>query len=198
MSIKSLLSIIGLFCCCAFPAMANEFQPIGFESIGMGGAGVACARGSMSPYYNPALLARHRYTAEFDAGVGTGVREYNLAEQIDTLASDKLTDTLDHIANNVLVPQLNSPADRENILSAQQVLGELSTGDHRLSLMPTAGTGVQVGRFGFGAYGTSDGTARPVVDGTRLDLIIKQTVGGIDGYYAYDAAANTYSLTTPE
>ena len=39
----------------ATPILAVEFQPIGFESASMGGAGVASARGSYAPYYNPAL-----------------------------------------------------------------------------------------------------------------------------------------------
>jgi hypothetical protein len=196
MRLASLMAALGL-CALAGVVHAYEFQPLGFESIGMGGAGVANARGSMAGYYNPALLTRSPHLIELTLGGGVGVREFNLAENIDRLDQLDLNATLQRIANNAATPTNNTASDRRNILTAQQRLQSLSQGNH-LALMPSAALGVQISNIGFGVYASSDATAQAIIAPGKIDLIVAQ--GG--NFYEYtpgdpnDASGGTYSLVT--
>lgn len=168
-----------------------EFQPIGFEPLSMGGAGVASARGSFATYYNPALLAEHRHGVQISISAGVGAREINVVEHIDRLADIDLTETIDRIAGNAPVSGSNTQADRNNVTTIKNELLALS-GRNGIQLMPTAALGVQIGNFGFGAYGLSEATASAVVDPSRLDMIVEDA--GM--YYGYDEGTDIYSLST--
>ena len=66
MTIRNLKVFI-IFVFCIFLSVsvyAAEFQPLGFEALSMGGAGVASSKGSYAAYYNPALLAVPRHKIE--------------------------------------------------------------------------------------------------------------------------------------
>ncbi len=189
---KSLVTA-GLVVATASPLWGMEFQPLGFESISMGGAGVASAKGSMAGYYNPALLGCCRYDAEIGFGVGVGVRDHNLAENVDKLAEDyQLSDTLERIARNAPDNGTNSQSDRNNILKAQATLLELSRGDNGLSLLPGVSLGVQLKRFGLGLYVVSEATVNATVDPDHLSLVVEHE----GGHYFYDPAADTYGETS--
>ena len=174
-----------------------EFQPMGFTSVGMGGAGVANAKGSVGLYYNPALLAKHRYSAEISLGVGIGVREYNLINRIDRLANeDKLTETIDHIANNAPVSGSNTASgDNKRMEDALKQLYALSQGNG-FSLQPTAEFAAQFGNFGIGVFGGGDFTAQAVIDRQHLYLIVKDEKGS--GYYYYDPKTDVYGASSKE
>ncbi len=181
-------------CVAAVAASAMSFQPLGFESMGMGGAGVASATGAMAPYYNPSLLAVKGHTTEITLSAGAGVSEYNLAENLDRLSNDDLTGTLDRIAQNAPLPGQNSDEDRANIQDAQSVLRTMAGQSSGLVLTPGAAFGVQIKQFAVGLYMTSDATASPVIDGNRLDLMVYDSAN--DLYYYYDPETDTYSLIT--
>ncbi|HOS42614.1 MAG TPA: hypothetical protein PK794_02895, partial [Armatimonadota bacterium] len=172
-------------------ALAIEFQPIGFESIGMGGAGVASARGSMAGYYNPALLAASPDLVEVNLGGGFGVREYNLANNIDRLAELDLSGTVQRIAANAPLGP-NTPQDRANIQEAQTILTQMGNERNTLGIMPSFTAAAQVRNIAIGAFLTSDAGAQGIVDPARTALIID---GGGGIYYAYDPAADTYGLS---
>lgn len=80
---------------------AYEMKPVGFKSVGMGGTGVASTRGSLSGYYNPALLRMSDYTTEISLGVTVGIRESNLIDNMDKLSDIDFDTTLDNLATNV-------------------------------------------------------------------------------------------------
>lgn len=174
-----------------------EFQPMGFTSVGMGGAGVANAKGSVGLYYNPALLAKHRYSAEISLGVGIGAREYNLINRIDRLANeDKLTETIDHIANNAPVSGSNTASgDNKRMEDVLKQLYALSQGNG-FSLQPTAELAAQFGNFGIGVFGGGDFTAQAVIDRQHLYLIVKDPKGS--GYYYYDPKTDVYGASSKE
>ena len=175
------------------PALAVEFQPIGFESASMGGAGVASAKGSYAPYYNPALLAEHKHGAQISLSAGAGIREVNVVDHIDCLADIEIDETLDQIANNAPHSGTNTESDRNNIATIKNELKALSE-SNGLQVMPSAALGIQVGNFGFGAYGLSEATAYAVIDDSRLDIIVKDENTGL--YYKYDESNDKYSDST--
>ncbi|BBG66510.1 putative exported protein [Hydrogenimonas sp.] len=183
---------IGL-CIAASAAQAMSFQPLGFESMGMGGAGVASATGSMAPYYNPALLAVDGHTTEVVLSGGVGVSEYNLAENLDRLSNDDLSGTLERIANNAPFGQ-NSDEDRNNIIDAKAVLKDMAGKTSGLVLTPGGAFGVQVKNFGIGLYVSSEATASPVIDPNRLDLVVYDDAN-TQQYYSYDPVTDTYTLS---
>ena len=192
---RKIIVVLSLSVC--INAEAREFQPIGFESIGMGGAGVASAQGSMAGYYNPALLTKSTYATELVLSAGAGVREYNLADNLDRLNKVDFTGSLVRVANNAPTilnpsPPPNSQADRNALTTSQTILSGMSGGKNGLSLMPSAAFGMQVKRFGAGIYGTSDATATAVVDGNHLALSVKNG----SQYYNYNPATDIYSTTT--
>ena len=174
-----------------------EFQPLGYTSVGMGGAGVASARGSLGLYYNPALLAKHRYKAEFSLGVGIGYRENNLVDRIDKLANqDELSDTIDHIADNAPVTGSNRAEGYDKKMEdALYQLSLLSKGNG-VSIQPTAEFAGQVGPVGIGVFGIGDLTAQAVVDPTHLKVIVKDDDN--NQYYYYKPEEDAYLLSNKD
>ena len=188
---KKILSIIAI---CSL-ALSFEFQPLGFTPSGMGGAGVANAKGSLGLYYNPALLAKHRYSAEFSLGIGAGIREYNLINRIDRLANeDDLSNTIDTIANNAPASGTNGEAAKK-MQDALEQLYALSQGNG-LSIQPTVEFAAQMGRVGIGVFGIGDLTAQAVIDRQHLYVIVKDTKGS--GYYYYDPQLDVYGASNKE
>lgn len=179
----SIVTILSLSSLCA-----SEFQPLGFQSIGMGGAGVASAKGSMAAYYNPALLAQSPDNVEVSLGVGLGVRDYNLGENVDTLSNLELTDTLDRIANNAPISGRNTNEDSTNIVKAQETLEKIGT-NNGISAMPTAYLSTQVKEYSIGVFGTSDIAVSANVDTKHLDLSVEDN----GNYYSYTPSTDTYS-----
>ncbi len=181
-------------CIAASAASAMSFQPLGFESMGMGGAGVASATGSMAAYYNPALLSVNGHKTEVVLSGGVGVSEYNLAENLDRLSNDDFTGTLQRIADNAPVNGSNTAnGDSARIQDALSVLENMSGQTSGLVLTPGGAFGVQVKNFGIGLYVSSEATAMPVIDPNRLDLIVLGNVSGQDYYAAYDPVTDTYT-----
>lgn len=180
LSIVTILSLSSLY--------ASEFQPLGFQSIGIGGAGVASAKGSMAAYYNPALLAQSPDNVEVSLGVSLGVRDYNLGENIDTLSNLGLTNTLNRIAEHAPTSGTNTQNDRENIVQAQETLEQIGT-NNGISAMPTAYLSTQVKNYAVGVFGTSDIAVSANVDSTHLDLSVENN----GNYYSYTPSTDTYS-----
>jgi len=181
----------GLMMAGVLAAYAVEFHPLGSESLSMGGAGVASARGSYAAYYNPALLARHRNGGEFSLSAGVGIREINLVDAIDDLADIELDDSFDrYIENPVAGGQVEAElrADVDLVLRHVRSIAEANG----LQLMPTFAFGGQVGNFGFGAYGTMEAVAHAVVDRARTEFIIDAE----GRYFGYDDSDGTYTETT--
>jgi hypothetical protein len=176
---------------CGISVFAAEFHPVGFESISMGGAGVASAKGSMAGYYNPALLAKDGYDTEASAGFGTGHREVNIADSIDRLRSYDFSATVDRIAANAPSDGTNSAEDRDNIIGAQEVIADFPS-DNGISLLSSVGFGIQAGHFGLGIYSASDASATAVVSNEHTELIVREG----SGYYAYDPETDHYSLSS--
>ncbi|WP_457756396.1 conjugal transfer protein TraF, partial [Thermodesulfatator indicus] len=185
-------------------AWGMEFQPIGFEPLSMGGAGVASARGSFATYYNPALLGIHRYGTQISISAGVGIREVNLVDHIDKLADVGIESTIDeaiqYIEDNGLavIGTGLSPELQDKFKTITSELRAIGT-KNGLQLMPTASAGVQIGNFGFGVFGLSEGTAHAVIDPDHLDIIVKAevTVNGTTQpiYVKYDEEQNQLSLS---
>jgi hypothetical protein len=182
----SLVAILGLSA-----LNAGEFHALGGNSMSMGGAGVASASGSLAGYYNPALLTQKK-GVEVSIGVGLGIRESNIGEQINTLSDMNLNDVVDRIANNAQdgTPKSgqNNPADTKNIVKAQEILSDI--GDKNgISIMPTAHLGVQYDNMAIGLYLTSDIVVSANIDKSHLALAVEE-----DGdYFLYDASKDEYS-----
>jgi len=171
---------------------AGEFHALGGNSISMGGAGVASASGSLAGYYNPALLTQTK-GVELSLGVGVGVRENNIGEQLDTLSNMNLTDVVDRIADNAPKSGSNSASDVKNIITAQELLRSIED-KNGISLMPTAHLGVQYDNMAIGLYVTSDIAVSANIDKSHTDLIVEDN----GNYYTYDASTDTYGTTDQE
>lgn len=187
---KKILSIAVL----SSMAFALEFQPLGFRAVGMGGAGVASASSSNAVYYNPALLANHKYSSEFSLEAGLGLREVNLANPLDKIVNDdELGDSLDKVINHAPVDGSNT-ADGTNkkIEDAINQIKKLSNGNG-LSVMPTAGFGAQIGNFGIGVYANGEIAASAIIDKQHLKLIVKDN--DKSQYYYYNPKYDTYQIS---
>ncbi|MGA1795387.1 MAG: conjugal transfer protein TraF [bacterium] len=193
--VKIVLIVVSLMIVVS-PVYAVEFQPLGFEPMSMGGAGVASARGSSATYYNPALLAVHEHGMQVELSVGGGIREINVARHIDALADANIMDTINRIANNALDPNSNTIEDRRNITTIKDTLRSISVKNGIQLFAPSGTLSAQMGTFGFGAYLISEATAYAVIDPQRLDLIVK---GQIDpnsiGYFEYNEVTNVYDAS---
>ena len=167
---------------------AGEFHALGGNSMSMGGAGVASASGSLAGYYNPALLTQKK-GVEVSIGVGLGIRENNIGEQINTISKLELTDIIDRVANNAPIGK-NTPSDTKDIITAQNALRDIGD-ENGISLMPSAHLGVQYDNMAIGLYLTSDIAVSADIDKAHTDLIVEN--GG--NYYTYNAQTDTYGIT---
>lgn len=172
-------------------AHAREFRPMGYESIAMGGAGVASAKGAMAAYYNPALLGRNTSKSEVVTTAGIGEREHNLADNLDSLSDAGFSDALARVAANAPLGT-NTAADQQSLINSQNILASMAGGKNGFSLMPDVAFGFQTQRLGFGVYGISEGTAAAVVDPDHLAFSVQNGAN----YYAYDPVNDTYSVIT--
>jgi len=93
---------------------AYDMKPVGFKAMSMGGTGVASTRGSLSGYYNPALLRFSDYTTEVSLNVGARVRESNLIDSMDQLSDLNFEDTIDMLSDNAENGNLQVTADIKN------------------------------------------------------------------------------------
>jgi hypothetical protein len=82
-------------------ANGTEFKPVGFKAVGMGGAGVASTRGSLSGYYNPALLQMSDSTTEISINGGASVSETNLIDNMEELEDIDISGSFDTIGQNI-------------------------------------------------------------------------------------------------
>jgi len=184
----------------ATPSYAGEFQAIGFEAVSMGGAGVALARGSFAPYYNPALLAEHRNKTEVSLSAGIGLREISVADSIDKLADIDIEDTLDLIEQQIIssLPSLPSLGS-DLVADIKAIRSELSSipDTNGLQVMPTVSLGTQIGNFGFGFYGLSEATGHAVVDKDRLDIIIDTGNSSVP-YVKYNFVDDQLEISSPQ
>jgi len=206
--ILSLICVSGILLGSAFSAMGAGFQPVGYLANSMGGAGVAYSGGSNAAYYNPALLAVHKYGVEISLTPRVGFREHNMADHVDALANLDVQETLDQLqqiqfdtaslinsAINGGTVDTSSPildSVRQKFLTIQNELRGLSAGNG-LELMPGATLGVQVRNFGFGIFGMSDFAASAIVDSQRLGIIVPVTANNTQYYVEYNPTTNLFT-----
>lgn len=186
---KTVLVVVSLMIVVS-PVYAVEFQPLGFEPLSMGGAGVASARGSSATYYNPALLAVHEHGTQMEVSGGLGIREINVARHVDTLADAEIMDTIDRITNNAPFDGTNSLEDQSNITAIKDTLRSISV-KNGIQFMPSITMSAQMGNFGFGVYGISEATAYAVIDPQRLDLIVENS----GFYFEYNELTDEYNAS---
>lgn len=170
---------------------AFDFHPIGVAALSMGGAGVACSRGSFAAYYNPGLLGEQEYSCEATMfSLGIGFREINLVDAIDRLAKIDIDASLDEFGDNPVPGDPVPAALQSDIRAIQRELRNLS-GKNGLQLMPNINVGVQAWRIGFGVYTISEISAYGIIDPARLEFIVE--TGGV--YHSLDLATGTYGLS---
>ncbi len=169
---------------------ATEFQPLGFKSTAMGGAGVANASGSMATYYNPALLAHAKTTMEFSLGGGVQYRDNGLGAKAAKLEDDNLYDAIDHIASHAPVNGSNTQYDRDAVSSAVDTI--MSMDGESFQIQPEAYLGMHYTNFGFGIYTTTEASLIPKISQNHDQLIFENA----GFYYMYDPLTDTYSQTT--
>ena len=204
--LSALLFAAGIILGSGITSMGAGFQSMGYQAMSMGGAGVAYSNGSYAAYYNPALLASHKYGVEISVSPGVGFREHNLADHIDRLADIGIQDTFDQISNlnfpdiestdigSAITPDNADYASlRRDLQTIQTELGAMSTGNG-FELTPGVGLGIQVRSFGFGAYGVSDLTASAVIDSQRLDIVVPVEANGAQYYVQYDPESDSFTL----
>jgi len=184
---------------------AMEFQSIGYQSMSMGGTGVAVASGAMAGYYNPALLSNPQPQGSLALGIGAGVRENNLGEQIDQLTKIGFEESLDNIAQNAqtatpinatTLQGHNQAIDRENITQGQTLLRSIGT-QNGISVMPSVYLSGKMETIGFGIYGTGEISVTAHVDTERLELSL-QDPDHPNIYYHYDPLSDQYQLISEE
>ncbi len=172
--------LLVLFFILSYQAAAEDWPIYGSRSMGMGGAGVASARGSGSIYWNPAALGRsagkrgksgHIKDEErsiFDMAGGLSLNFIlagDVIEDVNTLRKD--VETLDFDA---LEDSINSgtPLSEEDLQTLLRIVTEgipaLNKPDEGLLVNTIMGPTFRLSRFGLGFFNTTHGAITPVVD----------------------------------
>jgi hypothetical protein len=191
---KSLMKLGLVFFCVLTSLNAYEMKPVGFKAVGMGGAGVASTRGSLSSYYNPALLRFSDYTSELSFNTGIRLREANIIEHVNTLSKIDFGETVDNISDNALPGNKkrgnlylegknNTDKDRENINIAQETLKQIGS-DNAVEISAVVSFATQFSdSFAIGYYKYVDAEFNLNIDPNYTELIFKKD----DDYYSYQA-----------
>jgi hypothetical protein len=127
-------------------------------------------------------------------GLGLGIRENNIGEQINSLSNMELNDVVDRIANNAPKSGSNSPEDTKNVVDAQDILRNIGD-ENGVSLMPTAHLAVQYDNMAIGLYLSSEIMASANIDKTHTDLIVTDDKGH---YFTYNPQTDEYGVSNQE
>jgi len=189
-----------VFFCVLTSLNAYEMKPVGFKAVGMGGAGVASTRGSLSSYYNPALLRFSDYTSEQSLNSVARLREVNIIEHIDTLSKIDFGETVDNIADNVIPGNKevkasiasgyksgnnNTDKDRKNITTAQETLKKIGS-KNAVEISVEASFATQFSdAFAIGFYKHIDYGLNLNINPNYTDLIFKEKKAQSTVYYQY-------------
>jgi len=197
---KSLIKLCLAFSFVLTSLNAYEMKPVGFKAVGMGGTGVASTRGSLSSYYNPALLRFSDYTSELSINAGVRLREANIIEHIDTLSKIDFGETVDNIADNVkpgnkegiaygnslnVKGKNNTDKDRKNITTAQETLKKIGS-KNAVEISVEASFATQFSdAFAIGFYKHIDYGLNLNINPNYTDLIFKEKKSQGTLYYQY-------------
>lgn len=204
---KTFLPVTVALISLAGTAFAAEFQPMG--ALGMGGAGVARTTNAMAGYWNPAGLAFNERTFSVPLSVSVGLRvSKGLADNVDKLSDfteegpngePSALDNLTNIGTGV------DPEALGDIVSLLSIIKDIETQKGTISLNGNAVVAMQYKHFGFGAFGTMEGFAKPDVDVKNVLPSNETTVGGVTtstplstSEFADLAAPVTVTLPTSE
>ena len=174
----------------------GEFKPVGFKAVGLGGAGVASTRGSLSGYYNPALLRFSDHTTELSINAGVRIREANLIDHMDTLHKVDIDGTLSRIGSDI--NGTVSQTDINNLKTAQNTLANIGTNNAlQVSVVPSLTAQIS-DAFAIGMYVDADVAMKLHLDEDYLDIIVKDDNTNV--YAKFDpnnmGVNNGYSSTT--
>lgn len=150
---------------------AMQFQALGYQAVGMGGAGVANSSGSVATYNNPALLAKSKYDVEVSLGGGISTHDHGAGASMQSLDDTGFLDTLDRVSQDITTATLQ---DIDNLYAGKDVI--IAMDGNSVEIAPQGYLAAQVSGFGFGAFGTSDTIATAHVSQTHDRLIFD--VGG--------------------
>jgi hypothetical protein len=165
-----------------------EFKPVGFKAVGLGGAGVASTRGSLSGYYNPALLRFSDHTTELSINVGARLREANLINHMDTLHKVDIQGTLNNIGTNILSGTATQ-TDLNNLKTAQNTLANIGTDNAlQVSLVPAITAQIS-DAFAVGIYASVDVGMKLNIDKNYLDIIVTDGTN----YAEFDSDTGSYN-----
>ena len=188
------LSLAAIVVLCAVSASAMEFQTLGYQSVSMGGAGVASSSGSYATYNNPALLAKSKYDAEIALSAGIGAHDHGAGASFASLNDSGFIDTIDKANNNYTSL---STQDKQNLISGKDII--LNMDGNSLEITPQAALAMQFGSFGLGVFATSDIVATAHIDQTHNQLIFKNGSNYAkidDAGVMTTSASDTYGYST--
>ena len=152
---------------------AMKFQTLGYKALGMGGASVANSASSLAAYNNPALLGQQKNSAEISAGVGVGVIDYGVLNELKKLDDNGYGDALDKAGNN----PGDLTTEEKNVL-IEGTEGIINLDGEGVALEPQAYIGVQLSNIGFGIFESTDANFLATVDQDHDKLYFKSDVTG--------------------
>jgi len=166
---KNKLSLAVITALCITSASAMQFQTLGYQAIGMGGAGVANSSGSIAAYNNPALLAKSTYDVEVSLGGGISTYDHGAGASIKALDDSGFIDTLDQASEDI---DGLTDSDIESLFSGLDIISDMN--GNSVEIAPHGYLAAQVFGFGGGVFGSSSVVAKAIVDETHDQLIIKE------------------------
>jgi len=170
---KKALSVLTTVALCASTLSAMQFQTLGYKSVGMGGAAVASSSGSCATYNNPALLAKAPYTVEVLIGGGVAFEDHGAGASVKELDDSGFLDTVDKISDDL---SQATQSDIDTLIKGKDII--IGMNGDAVSIDPQVEVAAQIGNFGFGIFGSSNGVGTAIVDQTRDQLIFKDSTYG--------------------
>jgi hypothetical protein len=171
---------------------AYEFNPIGFKSIAMGGAGVASADATNASYYNPAILAvDNSSSSAISLEVSVGLSESNIAQNMDYL-NDNMLDSI-NITESKIASGLSS-VELDNIIGVRDAFVSMAKNDTYLKISPTQSLSIRTGSFGLSLYNIADIYASVDIDSQEnIEDYSKIVVDTSNGYYELNPETGNYT-----
>jgi len=96
-----MIKIINILFLISISLYSFELEPLGYKAISMGGTGVASSRGSLSNYYNPALLSFSKYNNELSINNSETIKENNLINKLNKLKIYDINNNIKEIKEHI-------------------------------------------------------------------------------------------------
>ena len=170
---KGIILVLSLLFLLPVISHGEKWQTVGARAMGMGGTGVASAKGFAQQYYNPAFLAiineeedNNDIEININAEIETTDKVLTIIDKVNNL-TDKYKEILDKIVNQ----EYANAIEMMSIMDTLKALQELNVKDVGATVNANAGLGTKFKKIAVSVRSYAGAGVTPIVDKQNIGLV---------------------------